>query len=77
MSISWYDKPMKRVSLTLLLLWCLVGLSACADTTTTPIVMNDQSLSGGGTSPEVTVENFLSDLNKALKDPASQSYRRP
>jgi hypothetical protein len=64
----WYDSAMKRVLLTLL--FCSVVMSACADTTTTqPIVVNDQSLSGGGTSPEITVENFLSDLNKALKDP--------
>ncbi len=58
---------MKRVLLTLL--FCSVVMSACADTTTQPVVVNDQSLSGGGTSPEITVENFLSDLNKALKDP--------
>lgn len=46
-------------------------MSACTDMLTTqPIVVNDQSLSGGGTSPELTVENFLGDLNKALKDPA-------
>lgn len=66
--IVWYDSAMKRVLLTLL--FCSVVMSACTDTTTTqPIVVNDQSLSGGGTSPEITVENFLSDLNKALKDP--------
>jgi len=44
-------------------------LTACADSTAAPVVINGESLNGGGTSPEVTVENFLSDLNKALKDP--------
>jgi hypothetical protein len=68
--ISWYDIRMKRVVVTLLFLLHLGMLVACADTTTTPIVVSDESLNGGGTSPEVTVENFLSDLNKALKDPA-------
>lgn len=67
--ISWYDSAMKRVALTLLLLLYVVVLVACADNTPAPVVVNDQSLNGGGTSPEITVENFLSDLNKALKDP--------
>jgi hypothetical protein len=67
--ISWYDSAMKKVALTLLLLLYVVVLVACADNTPAPVVVSDQSLNGGGTSPEITVENFLSDLNKALKDP--------
>jgi hypothetical protein len=66
--ISWYDNAMKRLALTLLFVLSTM-LTACADTTAAPVVINGESLNGGGTSPEVTVENFLSDLNKALKDP--------
>jgi hypothetical protein len=65
---SWYDNAMKRLALTLLFVLSTM-LTACADTTAAPVVINGESLNGGGTSPEVTVENFLSDLNKALKDP--------
>ena len=65
---SWYDNAMKRLALTLLFVLSTM-LIACVDTTAAPVVINGESLNGGGTSPEVTVENFLSDLNKALKDP--------
>jgi hypothetical protein len=65
---SWYDNAMKRLALTLLFVLSTM-LTACADTTAAPVVIDGESLNGGGTSPEVTVENFLSDLNKALKDP--------
>jgi len=41
----------------------------CADTSQIVLVIDEDAASGGGPSPEVTVENFLSDLNKALKDP--------
>ncbi len=42
---------------------------ACAESNSAQTTVNDDTLNGGGVSPESTVENFLSDLNKALKDP--------
>jgi hypothetical protein len=42
---------------------------ACAENDTTQTIVSEEALSGGGVSPESTVENFLGDLNKALKDP--------
>lgn len=44
-------------------------LVACADSSQSVLVVDDNAMNGGGPSPEVTVENFLSDLNNALKDP--------
>lgn len=60
---------MKRFGMTLLIVLNIMTLTACTDSTTSPVLISDASFSGGGTSPEITVENFLNDLNKALKDP--------
>ena len=43
-------------------------LVACGDSSESVLIVDEDVASGGGPSPEVTVENFLSDLNKALKD---------
>jgi hypothetical protein len=42
---------------------------ACADSSSSQVVIGDEALTGGGISPESTVENFLGDLGKAIKDP--------
>lgn len=60
---------MKRRFYLLLVCISLQLLVACADSTSTQAVIGDEVLTGGGISPESTVENFLGDLGKALKDP--------
>jgi hypothetical protein len=54
-----------------ILITILIGLVvvACTDSSQNVLIVDETALSGGGPTPEVTVENFLSDLNKALKDP--------
>jgi hypothetical protein len=54
-----------------ILITIIIGLLlvACADSSQDVLVIDDNATNGGGPTPEVTVENFLSDLNKALKDP--------
>jgi len=44
-------------------------LVSCAESSQNVLIIDENATNGGGPSPEVTVENFLSDLNKALKDP--------
>jgi len=65
-TIAWYDSAMKHFVTFVL---CIFMLSACASSAVSNEVVDEAAMSGGGTSPEVTVESFLSDLNKALKDP--------
>lgn len=55
-----------RICVLLLVSMIFVG---CADSGESVLIVDQDALSGGGPSPEVTVENFLSALNKALKDP--------
>ncbi|MEY3989227.1 MAG: hypothetical protein RI985_308 [Chloroflexota bacterium] len=59
-------KIVMRILVTIMIGLLLV---ACADSSTSVLVLDENATSGGGPTPEVTVENFLSDLNKALKDP--------
>lgn len=44
-------------------------LLGCGDSSESVLIINEDATNGGGPSPEVTVENFLSALNNALKDP--------
>lgn len=44
-------------------------ITACAASPNQPLAVTDEVFTGGGTSPETTVESFLNDLNKAIKDP--------
>ena len=60
---------MKRYIYLFFVCLSLQLLVACASSAVTNEVVDEAAMSGGGTSPEVTVESFLSDLNKALKDP--------
>ncbi len=47
----------------------ILTLVACAAGSSQALTVTDDVLTGGGTSPETTVESFLNDLNKAIKDP--------
>lgn len=60
---------MKRYISVVLFCISLHLCTACADSTSTQAVIGDEALTGGGVSPESTVENFLGDLSKAIKDP--------
>lgn len=60
---------MNVVMRIILVLFLGMFLVACADSDQSVLVADESAANGGGPSPEVTVENFLSDLNKALKDP--------
>ncbi|MFN7470941.1 MAG: hypothetical protein ACK5S9_04715 [Roseiflexaceae bacterium] len=60
---------MKRRIRSILLVLVVFGLVACATSPAQPLAVTDEVLTGGGTSPETTVESFLNDLNKAIKDP--------
>lgn len=61
---------MKHRAYILYLLVMLHLLNACAASSAAPVVVGEDTLTGGGINPELVVENFLGDLNKALKDPA-------
>lgn len=54
-----------------ILITVVIGLMvvACTDANPSVLVVDENTMNGGGPTPEVTVENFLSDLNKSLKDP--------
>jgi hypothetical protein len=60
---------MKSCTRVTLFLCTLLLLMSCSATPTQSLAVNDELLTGGGTSPETTVETFLNDLNKAIKDP--------
>lgn len=47
-------------------IWCMLwGLSACG----TPLEIDQDSVSFGGSSPEIVIERFFEDLNLAFQDP--------
>jgi len=60
---------MKRIVVVLCMCASMWLCVACAENDTAQTIVSEEALSGGGVSPESTVENFLGDLNKALKDP--------
>lgn len=60
---------MKRIVVVVCICASMWLCVACADNGTAQTIVSEEALSGGGVSPESTVENFLGDLNKALKDP--------
>jgi hypothetical protein len=60
---------MKRIVVVLCMCASMWLCVACAENDTAQTIISEEALSGGGVSPESTVENFLGDLNKALKDP--------
>ncbi len=59
-------KGIVRIGIALIV---IAVLAACAASPTQPLAVTDDVLTGGGNSPEATVESFLNDLNKAIKDP--------
>ncbi len=61
-SSIWITTWLTRISLIWVLLW---GLSACG----TPLEIDQDSVSFGGSSPEIVVERFFEDLNLAFQDP--------
>lgn len=60
---------MKRIVVVVCICASMWLCVACAENDTAQTIVSEEALSGGGVSPESTVENFLGDLNKALKDP--------
>ncbi|MFM2032355.1 MAG: hypothetical protein RLZZ297_1120 [Chloroflexota bacterium] len=63
--------PAMKIWLRCMTLWMVLVLAvSCTAAPAQNIAVEDELLTGGGTSPETTVETFLNDLNKALKDPA-------
>lgn len=60
---------MKVVIRIVILLLMILNAVGCSGSTDSVLIIDENATNGGGPSPEVTVENFLSALNKALKDP--------
>jgi len=61
------SQPSLSIRITCIsLIWCILwGLSACG----TPLEIDQDSVSFGGSTPEIVVERFFEDLNLAFQDP--------